>query len=66
MGYRKLPEDAEQRMLNMRALGMDNREIAAQIPCSVMTVYNKIGGSKKYKAREEVAKAEIAEQAVEA
>jgi hypothetical protein len=50
-------------MLQKRAEGKDNRQIAAECECSPARVYQLIGGQKQYKPRAERAKEEIAEQA---
>jgi uncharacterized protein (DUF433 family) len=50
-------------MLQMRAAGKSNAEIAAELQCSKARVYQLLGGQKKYRPRAERAKEDIAEQA---
>jgi len=59
-GFRKLPEDLNQQMLELRAQGLTNPQIGKRMGVSAMTVYNRIGGQRKYKER---AKEEMAGQA---
>jgi DNA-binding CsgD family transcriptional regulator len=50
-------------MLQKRAEGKTNEQIAAELGCSKARVYQLVGGVKQYKPRAERAKEEIAEQA---
>ena len=58
MGYRRVEATTEQ-MFALRAEGKSNAQIAAELGCSVMTVFNRIGGQKKYKPRAERAREEM-------